>query len=241
MNTTNNLQKDPLGPTVTDQVSHDPFEKVVRHKHCTDMIVIQTTIYDPNTRFWCVIELFEALRKIEANDVSRPFKLHYMFSKEFLRTYLPANRDKVRPRWIKNPNSNPPFIRVDPSGSDNTTSEFLANPGGGNYVIFKVGDYAQVTYEDMRSAAETWDNGHINTFDKWRTELGLDLADLPYWPILKIKIFLSHDAKCGWDEKFINMSNTLINGIDSWRLMQDTIATNQEKSALDLMEKGVWF
>lgn len=233
VNTTKNPRGDPKGPTVAEQVAHDPFERVVRHEHCTDMVVIQTTSYDPNTRFWCVIELFEALLKIEEQDKKRPFKIHYRFSKEFLIKYAKVSRGKkTKPHWDVKGNGE--FVKVDPEGKGNITLDFLANPGGGSYEIFQEGDTVQITEDSVITAAKTWDTGSSKL--TWREQLKLDQDILPEWPKLKFIIFMSHYEGCGWDDKFITISITPIKKNDSWTEMQTVIAFNQRKSALELMK-----
>ena len=230
VNTTKNPRGDPKGPTVAEQVFHDPFERVVRHEHCTDMVVIQTTSYDPNTRFWCVIELFEVLKRIEERDSLRPFKIHYRFSKEFLIKYAKVSRGKkTKPHWDVKGNGE--FVKVDPEGKGNITLDFLANPGGGSYEIFQEGDTVQITEDIVTTAAKTWDEGSSKL--TWRKQLGLDQDILPNWPTLKLKIFQSHYSTCGWDKKFIKICQTPINGKDSWTEMQTVIAYNQKTSALE--------
>merc|ERR1719469_125498 len=231
---------DANGPTVGEQVSLDPFEKVIRAPHCTDMVVIQTTKFDPNTRFWCVIELFEALKKLE-ND-SESFKIHYMFSKDFLKTYVRRQRKYIRPRWEENPNlddaKSVPFVKVDPSTSTAPILEFVADPGGGNYEILKVGETVQITEEKVMEAAKTWNAGAAK--DTWKERLGIETGFPPTeWPKLKYQIFTSHTVFCGWEEKFITISTTTIKEKDAWMEMQTTMITNQEESAKKFMKQYI--
>ncbi len=81
-----NSSIDLSGPTVENQVAGDAFDKVINSDACTDMIVIETTTLDPNTRFWCVHELITAMNKQQ--EKPDQFKLHYLFSKKFLTTYV---------------------------------------------------------------------------------------------------------------------------------------------------------
>ena len=51
VNTSQTPRKDPLGPTVGEQVAQDPFEKVINDTGVLNMIVLQTSTADPYTRY----------------------------------------------------------------------------------------------------------------------------------------------------------------------------------------------
>ncbi len=164
-------------------------------------------------------------------------KVHYLFSKDFLSTYVkyiqPISLGSYG--WFKNAETGE-WDRID-RGRE-IPMFFQNKPGGNNYTIFEEGKTEPMTSEVVALAANTWDSAENETNRNWRRDLGLEPGDLPvHWPELKKVIFISHYAGCKWEEKFVNMSR-IQNGRDMWMEMQNTIARSQRESALEQMKNS---
>ena len=227
-----NLTRDRKGVTLPDIMANDPFEKVLRSTYCTDMIVLQTSTYDPNSRFWCVIELYEALLKQE--EQPGRFGVHYMFSRKFLNIYvkrptLPSSR-----KWEK---SSAPwggkYVRLtDPNeaaGADEVVIDPWTQRMGPHklhfqrtYKLFGENDAKIFTADDIYQLNSTWEG-------TWLRDMGVAVG--VEWPYLRHMICMSHYRGCDWEIKFYNISN------EKWWQMQGTIASHQHRSALEAMRK----
>lgn len=75
---------DNVGPSMNEQLNLGTFERVIQSSNVKDMFGIQTSKFDPYSRFWCAIELGEAIHQEKKGDL----QIHPLFSQEWLDYYV---------------------------------------------------------------------------------------------------------------------------------------------------------
>lgn len=229
VNTKENPTADGTGPTVAYQVEANPFENVIKSSTCRNMIVLQSGVFDPNTRFWCALELYTALKQ-------KDFNLYHRFSKEFLKTYVVTPKlvtaSGKKRLWVQMSDGKWELQETAPPKTEyifqhESTNWRKFSKKKMPYTIFKKDEMKKFTQADVDKAKNTLKWG-----DKWL--ISFDVAAGKEWPRLRYDIFMSFYETAGWERKFQKVGDN-----DQWMLMQNTLAENQEKNALEAMRNAV--